>query len=134
MFDIDLYSAATKNLIAEQRLMLTRWTSLVFLALAVGPVQGQDPRFDAKLLDAFPARSIGPANMGGRIVDLAVVETNPATMYVAAASGGLWKTVNSGESWTPVFDRQSTQCLGAVALAQSQPDVIWVGTGEANAR
>src|SRR5262249_54948685 len=49
-------------------------------------------------------------------------------------SGGLWKTVNNGTTWTPVFDRQSTLCLGAVAVAPSDPNVVWVGTGEANAR
>jgi photosystem II stability/assembly factor-like uncharacterized protein len=90
--------------------------------------------FDSKLLDNLPLRCLGPANMGGRITDLAVVESKPAVMFVAAASGGLWKTVNNGVTWKPVFDRQDTASIGAVAVAPSNPDIVWVGTGEANAR
>ena len=87
-----------------------------------------------RLFDALPARCLGPGNMGGRVVDLAVVESRPATLYVATASGGLWKTTNNGTTWTAVFERQATVSLGAVAVAPSNPDVVWVGTGEANAR
>lgn len=89
---------------------------------------------DGDLLDRLPLRNIGPANMGGRIVDLAVVESDPNTMYVAAATGGLWKTTNDGDSWTAVFDQQPTLSLGAVAVAPSNPRVVWVGAGESNAR
>jgi photosystem II stability/assembly factor-like uncharacterized protein len=85
-------------------------------------------------LPALEARPLGPANMGGRITSLAVVESRPATFYVAAASGGLWKTVNAGITWTPVFDDQDTAAVGAVAVAASDPNIVWVGTGEANAR
>lgn len=87
----------------------------------------------AKLLESFQARNIGPANMGGRIVDLAVVEKNPATYYVAAATGGLWKTTDAGVSWKPLTDHL-TCSLGAVAVSQSHPDVVWIGAGEANPR
>jgi photosystem II stability/assembly factor-like uncharacterized protein len=97
--------------------------------------QAAEPlKFDPKLLDAFAVRQIGPANMGGRIVDLAVVESNPATFYVATASGGVWKTTDAGEHFTPVFDGQPTQNIGAVTVAPSNPDIVWVGTGEANPR
>ncbi len=72
--------------------------------------------------------------MGGRVIDLAVVESRPATLYVATASGGLWKTTNQGTTWTPVFEREATVSLGAVAMAPSNPEIVWVGTGEANAR
>src|SRR4051812_21510159 len=89
--------------------------------------QGDDPpAAAARLFDAFTARPIGPANMGGRIVAVAVVESNPAVMYVATASGGLWKTTDGGLRWEPVFDRQKTISLGDVALAPSNPDVVWV--------
>jgi photosystem II stability/assembly factor-like uncharacterized protein len=100
----------------------------------VRPLLGGPQHFDPRLLDVLIARPLGPANMGGRVVDLAVVEGRPATMYVASASGGLWKTVNDGTSWAPVFEREATVALGAVAVAPSNPDVVWVGTGEANAR
>lgn len=79
-------------------------------------------------------RSVGPANMGGRIVDLAVREDKPAVFYFGAATGGVWKTTNGGTTFTPVFDDQGTGSIGAVALAPSRPETVWVGTGEANAR
>jgi photosystem II stability/assembly factor-like uncharacterized protein len=88
----------------------------------------------ASYLDQLVARPIGPANPGGRVAAIAVVEGKPSTLYVAAASGGLWKTVNNGTTWTPVFEREATVSLGEVAVSKSNPDVVWVGTGEANAR
>jgi photosystem II stability/assembly factor-like uncharacterized protein len=88
----------------------------------------------AALLKNFTARCLGPASMGGRIVDIAVVEGKPATIFVASASGGLWKTTNNGGTWTPVFDQQDTISIGDVAVAPSDPNIVWVGTGEANAR
>ena len=93
-----------------------------------------EARPEPSLFAALPARNIGPANMGGRIVDLAVVESDPKTIYVAPATGGLWKTVDNGDTWHPIFDEQATLSLGAVAVSQSDPNVIWVGTGEPNAR
>ncbi len=89
---------------------------------------------EAALLERLPLRNIGPANMGGRIVDLAVVESDPRTLYVAAATGGLFKSIDGGDSCVPVFDNQLTLSLGAVAVAPSKPEVVWVGAGEANAR
>src|SRR5262249_29264566 len=86
------------------------------------------------LLDELPVRNIGPANIGGRICDLAVVDSNPNIMYVGAATGGVWKTSDGGNTWAPVFDQQPTLNIGAVAVSQSNPDVVWVGSGEANAR
>jgi len=88
----------------------------------------------ADLLKNLKFREIGPANMGGRIDDFAVVENNTNIVYAATASGGLWKTVNSGISWKPVFDDQPVSTIGDVTVSQSEPDVIWVGTGEANNR
>src|SRR5262249_25421194 len=88
----------------------------------------------SKLLDALAVRSIGPAKMGGRITALAVVESDAKVMYVASASGGLWKTENNGKTWTPIFDKENTVSLGDVAVAPSNPDIVWVGTGEANPR
>ncbi len=90
-------------------------------------------KIDAKILDVFQARNIGPANMGGRICDLAVVEKNPDTYYVAAATGGAWKTSDAGATWTPLMDAL-TCSIGAIAVAPANPDIVWVGTGEANAR
>jgi len=86
------------------------------------------------ILDGLTARSIGPANMGGRVVDLAVVESKPETFYVATAGGGVWKTTDGGAAFAPVFDDQPTQCVGAVAVCQAKPEVVYVGTGEGNPR
>ncbi|MFN7627770.1 MAG: VPS10 domain-containing protein, partial [Pirellula sp.] len=79
-------------------------------------------------------RGIGPANMGGRIVDLAVNESDPNTWWAATASGGLIKTTNNGNSFSHQFDRESTVSIGAVAVSKSNPDIVWVGTGENNPR
>lgn len=79
-------------------------------------------------------RGIGPANMGGRIVDLAVNEADPNTFWAATASGGLIKTTNAGVSFTHQFDREATVSIGAVAVSKSNPDILWVGTGENNPR
>ena len=79
-------------------------------------------------------RSIGPANMGGRTADVEGVPGNANIVYVATASGGLWKTVNAGVTWKPIFERQGTFSIGDIALAPSNPEVVWVGTGESNVR
>src|SRR5713101_2444466 len=79
-------------------------------------------------------REIGPATMGGRIDDFAVVESNPNVVYVGAASGGLWKTTNNGTTWEPVFEDQESSSIGDVAIAPSDPLVLYVGTGEPNNR
>jgi photosystem II stability/assembly factor-like uncharacterized protein len=79
-------------------------------------------------------RNIGPAGMSGRITAVDAVVSNPNIIYVGAASGGVWKTENSGHSWTPVFDDQPLQNIGAIAIQQNNPSVVWVGTGEGNPR
>ena len=79
-------------------------------------------------------RSIGPANMAGRVTALAVVESDPSTYYVATASGGLVKTTNNGTTFAHLFDHEGTVSIGDVAVAPSDPKVVWVGTGEANPR
>ena len=79
-------------------------------------------------------RNIGPAGMSGRITTIDVVLSDPNIIYLGAASGGVWKTENSGNSWTPVFDDQPTQNIGALAVQQSNPNIVWVGTGEGNPR
>ena len=75
-------------------------------------------------------RSIGPAIMGGRISDVEGVPGDANVVYVASASGGLWKTTNGGITWKPILERQGTLSLVDIALATSNPDVVWVGTCE----
>jgi photosystem II stability/assembly factor-like uncharacterized protein len=79
-------------------------------------------------------REIGPATMGGRIDDFAVVENNPNIVFVGVASGGVWKTTNNGTTWEPVFDKEGVSTIGDIAIAPSDPAVVWVGTGEPNNR
>ena len=79
-------------------------------------------------------RSIGPATMGGRIISLAVYEAEPSTWWAATASGGLVKTTNNGVTFEHQFDREAVVSIGHVAVSQSDKDVVWVGTGEANPR
>jgi photosystem II stability/assembly factor-like uncharacterized protein len=86
------------------------------------------------VLDPFVWRSIGPANMGGRVDDIAVVESDPSIIYVGYATGGIWKTKNNGTTWTPIFDEYPVSSIGDIAIAPSNPDVIYVGTGEPNNR
>ena len=86
------------------------------------------------LLRNFVWRGIGPASMGGRIDDIAVVESNPSIFYVGFATNGLWKTTNNGTTFQPIFDTYSSASIGDIAVSQSNPDIVWVGTGEANNR
>ncbi len=86
------------------------------------------------LLSELRLRSIGPAVTGGRIDDVEAVPGHPATVYVATATGGLWKTTNGGVTWRPLFDAQPVSTFGDVALAPSDANVVWVGTGEQNNR
>jgi photosystem II stability/assembly factor-like uncharacterized protein len=86
------------------------------------------------ILRNFTWRSIGPANMGGRIDDIAVVESSPSTFYVGFATGGIWKTTNNGTTFTPLFDEQPVTSIGDLAIAPSDPDVVYAGTGEPNNR
>lgn len=79
-------------------------------------------------------REIGPAVMGGRIDDFGVVESNPDIVYAGTASGGVWKTTNNGTTWEPVFDKEGVSTIGDIAIAPSDPAVVWVGTGEPNNR
>ncbi|MFC2161741.1 WD40/YVTN/BNR-like repeat-containing protein [Acidobacteriota bacterium] len=85
-------------------------------------------------LEALKFRNIGPAIMGGRVVDFAVVESNTSIIYAAIGPSGVWKSENNGITWFPVFDKEATVAVGAVAVSQSAPDIVWVGSGEATAR
>lgn len=105
---------------------------LLVLLLSVLAVQAQTP--DDSLWKDLKWRAIGPAVMGGRIDDVAVVERNPSMVFVGAASGGLWKTISNGTTWEPIFDNQGVASIGDVAVFQADPDIVWVGTGEPNNR
>ena len=79
-------------------------------------------------------RSIGPAGMSGRVTTIDAVNANTNIIYIGAASGGVWKTENGGTTWTSIFDDQPILNIGSLAIQQSNPSVVWVGTGEGNPR
>jgi photosystem II stability/assembly factor-like uncharacterized protein len=108
-----------------------RRSTFFCLALAVsGTARVHAQAAPQAALDGLELREIGPAIMGGRVSDFAVVESNPAKFYVGLATGGLWVTESHGASWTPLFDEQPCPSVGEVTLYQQNPNVIWVGTGE----
>ena len=86
------------------------------------------------LFKGIKARAIGPAVMGGRVSDISIDPRNLAVFYVGLGTGGLFKTGNNGVSFDPIFDQQSVLSIGAVAVAPSDSNVVWVGSGEANDR
>ncbi len=88
----------------------------------------------AAQFDQLHFRSIGPATMSGRITDFAVYEAHPDIYYVATAHGGLWKTVNNAVTFTPQFQDMGLMSVGDVTISQSNPDLVWLGTGEGNGR
>ena len=111
------------------RSMLLLVSAALFPATAVFAQQAV--RFDAATISGLPARNIGSATMSGRIAAVDAIEKDGRiTVFVGAASGGVWKSVNDGTTFKPVFDRQSAQSIGAVTIDRSNPSTIWVGTGE----
>jgi photosystem II stability/assembly factor-like uncharacterized protein len=92
-----------------------------------------DP-MSAATFGGLKLRSLGPAVTSGRVAGFAVHPTDRGHYYVAAASGGVWKTVNSGITWTPVFDSEGSYSIGAITLDPKNPSTVWVGTGENNSQ
>jgi photosystem II stability/assembly factor-like uncharacterized protein len=108
--------------------------SIAAVVLASQPLVGQQSAPVAQQFEKLHFRSIGPAIMSGRIADIAVFEKNTAIWYAGAAHGGVWKTTSNGAQFTPIFEDHGLMSIGDVAVSQSNPDVLWVGTGESNNR
>lgn len=103
----------------------------VFMGLAFAQAAWGGGQFDQDLLKTFEFRALGPARQGVRILAIAAHESDPFTFYAAVCSGGLWKTVNNGTTFEPVFDEAGRLTFGALAIAPSDPNILWVGTGDA---
>lgn len=103
---------------------------MVFLISSGFAQNEKDSIFSDKTFSGLKLRGIGPAYMSGRIADVAIHPVNNNIWYVAVGSGGVWKTLNAGTTWDPVFDKQSVYSIGCVTIDQENPNVVWVGTGE----
>jgi len=117
-----------------QRLVRRLFCIVALATLAPAPQPASAAGVDPDLLAGLAPRSIGPATMSGRIAAIDAVESNPDVLYVGAATDGVWKSTNGGLTMTPIFDDQPVHSIGAVAINQAHPDIVWVGTGEGNVR
>ena len=120
---------------------MKRMIGAIIAILSIGAAWGAaptafpaGPAMDEAMLKAFKARGIGPAVMSGRVAEIALDPKDAATFYVALGTGGLMRTSDNGATWDGVLDKESVAAVGAVAVAPSDPRVVWVGTGEANDR
>jgi photosystem II stability/assembly factor-like uncharacterized protein len=117
---------------------MTRTALLFALALLSTPVLAvsatDTTAIDPSRLAGLKARSIGPAAMSGRVAAVTGVESDPDIFYAGAANGGVWKSVNGGLTWAPLFDDQKVASIGALAVFRANPDIVWAGTGEGNPR
>ena len=106
--------------------------SLLFCLVLIAPSNVFGQSLSEDLLKSLKYRAIGPTRQSGRFVDFAVVEKDPHTFYAATGSGGLWKTTNSGITFEPIFDYEKVFSIGDIAVAPSNPNIVWIGSGEAN--
>jgi len=116
--------------------MVARCLLLLVFATLLPQVSAQDAgqTLDLSLLTKFKARSIGPAVVGGRIGAVAGVAGDPRVIWAGAAAGGVWKSTDGGVTFEALFDDEPVASIGAIAINQSSPDIVWVGTGEGNPR
>ena len=118
----------------RRRLFLIAFGSALLFAAAPSAQQSQ-PSPPLSAIDGLEWRHIGPASFGGRIDDVEAVPGKPGTIFVGVASGGIFKTTNNGVTWKPVFDEEGTSLsIGDLAIAPSDPNIVWAGTGEPNNR
>ena len=114
------------------RFGLVAWLSLnTVWSQAARPATDATVAFDSDTISGLGARNIGSAETGGRVAAIAAVRENDRlTIYVGAGGGGVWKSVNGGTTYKPVFDKQPVQSIGAITVDPKQPKTVWVGTGE----
>lgn len=107
---------------------------LLLLTGTGSKVFSQSGEKKAELLQSYSWRAIGPANMGGRVTDIDGIPGDPSTFYVSGADGGIHKTTDGGVSFKPIFEKQRAYSIGALTIAPSDKNVLWVGTGEGDPR
>ncbi len=121
------------NVGSRKQARVMGWSLAVLLGMLAwaGSAGAQEVKFDSDTISGLGARNIGSAEMSGRVDSLtAVHEKGRLTVYVGSASGGLWKSVNGGTTYKPVFDKQAVQSIGAIAIDPENSQTVWVGTGE----
>ena len=116
----------------SKKFIVSSLTLILCMLLPSAGLQSQSSSPD--FLKHFSWREIGPANPGGRITDIEGVESNPYVIYAGAATGGIWKTENAGTTWEPIFNDQPNASIGDIAISLSNPNILFVGTGEPNNR
>ncbi len=114
----------------NQRLAAAAAFFLLFTLSAAVWAEEDEARFSSSTFEGMELRSIGPAFMSGRVADVAIHPGDPNTWYVGIGSGGVWKTVNAGTTWEPIFDDQESYSIGSITIDPSNSHTIWVGTGE----
>ena len=106
------------------------WLALPLLAVVLSTLAFSADQFNQALFEGLKWRSIGPYR-GGRVLAVTGVAGDPNTFYFGGVAGGVWRTTNAGLSWEPLFDKQPISSIGAIAVAESNPNIIYAGTGEA---
>lgn len=130
---MSLFSSFFRTLKEKPTCVMKKLTILFCFCIFFSGLRAQKASSDLLTSSTFSGlklRNIGPAFMSGRISDIVKDPSNPSTWYVATASGGAWKTTNNATTWTPIFDRYTSYTTGAVAIDPSNPNVLWLGTGE----
>ena len=117
-----------------KRLLIILLAFLLFTPIDANSQRKRNQKDNSKTekvsLNAFKFRNVGPAFLSGRIADIAIHPNNENIWYVAVGSGGVWMTNNAGTTWKPIFDSQPVYSIGSITIDPSNPNVIWVGTGE----
>ena len=121
-------------MIALRPLSLAALAASLLLSATPSLAQKRATPLDSATLASFRWRNIGPANMGGRIADIVGIPSPSKTFYVASVAGGIWKTTNAGTTFRPLFGDQRVISMGALAIAPSDTNQVWAGTGEQNSR
>ena len=123
------------NLCDMKTMKMTILTLMLTLIIPeISDLKAQINTSMSKMLENYNWRAIGPANMGGRVTDIDGVPGDPSTFYVSGADGGIFKTTNGGVSFNPIFENQRAYSIGALTIAPSDNNILWVGTGEGDPR
>src|SRR5690348_15143555 len=121
----------------KSRTIFALFAALAIALFAPALIHAQDETAQKKapdILENLKFRDLGPAAAGGRVTSVAGIPGNSKVYYIGSAGGGVWKTVDGGLTWKAIFEHEATSSIGAIALAPSNPNYVWVGTGEGNIR